>query len=259
MGVETGIALGSTLIGGAMQYGENRAARKRATKASDEAKAVAGAGPSEAERLIYSTLVPQLNQGQDSFLQYLRAKPGALDPFMYDQSKMFEGLKAQDTQTINDQVAGLRASAGSLGSRFGSGFAAREGMTRERFASDIGARNAGISQNAFNFAVTSGMQDYGQTASINQNRLGLLFQALNTGVSADTNRRQQMLSAIGMGAGIPMPSAGAAIGQTGVDIAQLLMLSKFLGNKSSGTPPAPAGNNVPIPGRVIYNTPYNNT
>lgn len=202
MGMETAalaIGGGSSLLGSALQYGENRAARKRANQIQDQALGIAN---------------QPINIGQDSFMQYLRANPNALQPFQFDTSNMFKALGRQDTQTIGDQVAQLRAGAGrgGLGERFGTGFASREALLRGRFATDISARNAGIQQSSFNTALQFGSQDY------NANR-ALQLQALLGG-------RGQQLQALGLGAGIQMPSVGAGVSQGGTDIAQLLLLMK---------------------------------
>jgi len=217
MGVETAIAIGAgaSLLGSGLQYGENRAARKRAEKASTLGSRVAGAPlPTQ-----------DFNVGQDSFLQYLRANPTALKPFQFDASQAFKDLMAQDQQTINDQALQLSAGAWSLGSRYGSGFAAKDAILRSRFASDIAARNAGIAQSSFNTALSTGMQDFGL-------RQSNLMQLLALRQQGELARREQQLQALGLGSAIPQTNAGQLVSQTGSDLSQLLLISKFL-NKGS--------------------------
>jgi hypothetical protein len=226
MGIETAgliIGGGASLLGTALQYGEQRAARRRAA-------AITEGGNSDIESLIQG----QLNAGQDSYSQYLRRDPGALAPFQFDLSKAFSMLQGQDKQTTADQIAGLRSSVGSLGERFGSGFASREAILRSRIASQLDARNAGIAQSSFNTALGTGLSDFQSQQGRTAQFLSLLLGARNSGV-------QNQLAGIGVGAG-----SGQTLGQGGIDIAQLLLLSKYLG------PTTPGGgggtsNVVPLP------------
>lgn len=232
MGVETALAIGGTLVGGAMQYGENRAARKRSQQVADQAANITGAPLSST-----GAIQGALNSGQDSYLQYLRSDPNALKPFSFDASSAFKQLQGQDTQVINDQANALSAGAGSLGARFGSGFAAKDALLRGRFANDIAARNAGISQSSFNTALTAGMSDF----QSKQNRQTQLLQLLSGNELA---ARGQQLQGLGLGASQPYPSTGALVSQTGGDIASLMMLMKYLNGGGGGTPTkAPA--NIP--------------
>lgn len=215
MGLETvalGIGAGSSLLGSVLGYGEQRAARKRASDIVNQDQGD-----------LTSLISGRLNSGQDSYLQYLRSNPNALDPFKFDTTALFKALGTQDTQNLNTQVGQLRSSVGSLGERFGSGFASREALLRERFAADVGARNAGISQTSFNSALSLGLQDF-QASRTNQNQL--------LGILAGTQQQriQNQLAALGVGA-----NAGSTLASGGLDISQLLLLSHFLGSKSGGT------------------------
>lgn len=246
MGIETAALIaagGSQLIGTGMQYFENRSARKRADQLSARATSIADQ-PLESTDAIKGAL----NTGQDSFMQYLRANPTSLKPFQFDTSQAFKDLQAKDTQTINDQALQLSAGAGSLGARFGSGFAAKNAMLRGRFASDIATRNAGIAQSSFNTALNAGMQDYQFTGAQNQSRTLSLLQMLQSG---QLSQRQQQLAALGFGAGLPQPGFGAQVSQAGGDFGSLLMLMNFL--KGPGGGPAPTKSTIPTP-TVNYNS-----
>lgn len=221
MGLETALAVsgGASVVGSALQYGENRAARKRAQKASDAGSAIASQ--------------PTINIGQDSLLQQLRANPGTLDPFMFDTSKAYAGYAAQDKMNLQDQVNQLGASAGSLGARFGSGFAAKSALLRQRVLADTGARNAGIAQSSFNSGIGFGLQDQ-------QQKIGLL-QLIQQG---QFQQRGQQLQALGLGASVPGTGAGQLVSQSGADIGNLALLMSVLGNKKTGgtaAVPTPAG------------------
>lgn len=86
---------------------------------------------------------PGFNTGQDSLMQLARGSS-------FDTSPEFAALNAQDQNNINEQVNQLRGSAGSFGQRFGSAMMKQEGTMRDQFATNIAARNAGISQQSFN-------------------------------------------------------------------------------------------------------------
>lgn len=223
MGLGVGIAAGSELLGLGLQYGENVAARRRQRQAID-----LSGQPLGATGLIQG----RINAGQDSFLQLLRSNPDALKPFMFDTSSAFKALTAQDKITTADQVAGLSASTSSLGSRFGTGYGANEAMLRSRIAASLDARNAGISQSAFNTALSSGMQDF-QFGQSNQ------FNLLQLLMNAQAGQRGQQLQALGMQA----PGFGGMVGGTGVDIGQLLLLSQYL--QKPGGAGAGAGGGAP--------------
>ena len=229
---------GSSIFGAISGYNENKAARKRQAAATDAGVALTQ-GSNPVDQLIMQKL-SQPNVGQDGFLQYLRSNPNGLQPYMYDQSKAFKGLQAQDAYVTNDQVNQLRAGAGSLGERFGTGFASKEAMLRSRIAAGIDARNAGISQSSFNTALQYGQSGYAMGQQQNNSLLGLLL-------SSQQGRTGQQLQALGLAAQ-PLQSSGNPIGQGGVDIAQLLLLKQFLGGGSGGgtgpLPPTttPAGN-----------------
>ena len=222
MGVETALAIGAgtSAVGSLLSYGENRAARKRGEQASNQAQALTQ-GANGVDQLILSQF-NKPNSGQDGYLQYLRSNPGALKPYQFDASQMFKDLQARDQFTINDQIAQLSAGAGSLGNRFGTGFANRSGMVRERFAADIAARNAGISQSSFNNALQFGQQGF-SLAQNNQNQLlGLLL-------NSQQGRTSQQLQALGLGMSVPAGTSGQQLAQGGVDLAQLLLLGKAFG------------------------------
>lgn len=228
MGVDpVTLGIGATVAGGVLKYGENVAARGRAAKVSQQAQGLTAGGNADIERIIQGYLTPP-NQGQDSFLQYLRANPNGLAPYQYDQSKAFDLLKANDVQTTADQVAGLRSSVGSLGERFGGGFASREAILRSRLGADIATRNAGISQSSFQNALQAGMQGFQYQRSNVAQLLQTLLAARQGGVS-------NQLQALGLGAAQPYPSIGEGIQQGGIDIAQLQLLAKYLGGGTGGT------------------------
>ena len=237
------VPLVTSAVGDVMQYGENRAARKRAGQITDRAMSIAGAGPSDAEKGLFNTLAPQLNTGQDSYLQYLRANPNALQPFMFDSSSAFKALSSQDALQTRMALDKLSAGAGSLGARYGTGFASRQGDLLSQITASLNARNAGIAQSSFNTALNTGFQDYSTTAGLNADRLRTLLSTYQTGIGAYNSRVQQQLQALGLGAStqFQQPSAGAAVSQGGGDIGSLILLSHFLGGGNSSSAPSSGG------------------
>jgi len=222
------IALGGQLLGAGLSYGENRAANARSRQAAQSAAEI-GAEGNPANPFITS----QLNSGQDSFLQFLRSNPQGLQPFQFDTSGEFKALSAQDALNTQTQVNQLRAGAGSLGERFGAGFAQRETNLRSQIATNIAARNAGISQSSFNTALQAGLSDFQGAQS---NRLGLL-QLL----SGNTNTaKAQQLQALELSTSLPYPGFGSTISDMGGNIGQLLLLSQYLRQ--------PGGRVQPLPG-----------
>lgn len=87
------------------------------------------------------------NAGQDSYMQLLKSGGS---PF--DTSSMFSALAPLDQRAIDQQVAQLQGSQGSLGSRFGTATADRESNLRRDFLQNITARNAGIQQQSYEAA-----------------------------------------------------------------------------------------------------------
>lgn len=228
MGLETALAIGagSQLLGSGLQYFENTAARKRASSVASQAQSITGA-----------PLPGQTNSGQDSFLQYLRSNPTALQPFQFNTSQAFKDLQANDTANLNDQLATLSAGAGSLSDRFGTGFASKQALLQSRFAGDIAARNAGIAQSSFNTALSTGLQSF---LSAQQNQ-----------TNAALAQRAQQLQALGIN--VPSTGAGQLVSQTGGDIAQLLTLLNYFKGQSGGTGSVPSYSGSYAPG---YNPGY---
>lgn len=111
------------------------------------------------------------NAGQDSYMQLL--KTGG-SPF--DTSKMFETLAPLDQRLIDQQVAQLQGSAGSLGARFGTANADREAMLRRDFTQNIAARNAGIQQQSYESAQGRSMAAAGGLQQGGLQQMGLLQQ-----------------------------------------------------------------------------------
>jgi hypothetical protein len=103
------------------------------------------------------------NPGQDSLLQMMRSSPdyqanasldsalqGILGGKPFDTTDQFSTLGALSDQDVQRQVAGLHASAGSLGQRFGTASGNAEGLLRSTAATNLAAQRAQIAQNAFN-------------------------------------------------------------------------------------------------------------
>lgn len=103
------------------------------------------------------------NVGQDALSQMMRSSPGyqsnpQLDTALggilggkpFDTTDQFGALGALSQQDLARQVAGLHASAGSLGQRFGTAGGNAEALLRSTSATNLAAQRAQIAQNAFN-------------------------------------------------------------------------------------------------------------
>jgi hypothetical protein len=139
------------------------------------------------------------NAGQDALLQMMRASPDyqrdtTLDETLkrlqtgtgFDTSKEFEALNAQDMLGLNQQVAGLHASAGSLGQRFGTAMGSNEARLRSQFLTNQGARNAQIAQGSFEANRAAQLQAAGLAGGQNQFLNNFLLQAAGQRQAAAT-------------------------------------------------------------------------
>lgn len=100
------------------------------------------------------------NTGQDSLMQLLNRTIGGGDQ-TFGAQQTIDALQPLDQRLINQQVSGLRGSAGSLGQRFGSSLRQDEGRLREQFAQDIAARNAQLMQSAYESGQNRQLQSLG--------------------------------------------------------------------------------------------------
>lgn len=202
------------------------------------------------------------NTGQDSYSQLLRAGGS---PF--DTSKMFEALAPLDARALDQQVAALHGSAGSLGARFGTANMTREANLRRDFLQNVGARNAGIQQGSYESAQNRMLQAAGGLQQGGLGQMGLLAQILQgnqaaqnqggmfnagqgqawnsfmanvLGQAGGLQNQQQGLNnqLLGIMAGQPAPMAQpSALPGAGSDIGQLLMFLPFLQQSMRGRTP----------------------
>lgn len=142
-----------------------------------------------------------LNAGQDALMQMMNKNLApAQDPSMslnlqrlgsgadqYDTSSLFGAIKNQSNQNLNEQIAQLHGSAGSLGQRFGTAMAGQEGYLRSRATTDLNAQEQQLGMQAFQNAQQMRQpaldlqgQLLNQTNQVNQNNFGNQFQAAST-------------------------------------------------------------------------------
>jgi|SRR5690348_14829896 len=140
-----------------------------------------------------------INAGNDGLMQFLRANPLAQMQAAYggqfDTSQSFRDLQASDDMMINRQASALRGGFSGLGQRFGSSARGAEGRLRSDFSAQIGARNAGIRQNAFESAA-------GRQLAATQSGLGLQLQGYTT-------QAQQGMQAAQLAAAIAQANQGS--------------------------------------------------
>lgn len=240
MGLETALAIGagSSVLGGVLQGIEGNQVRQRA-------KGIAGNGNQDIMAQIQQFLGQQRAGGPDPFGAFLRSNPNALQPYSFDASKAFQMYGAQDKQNLTDALSTLSAGAGSLGARFGTGFADKQAVLQSRFLADQGARNAGIAQSSFYNALQAGMGSFQNAQNQQVGLLNLLLNARNTGVQ---NQMQALFGTQGQ------PTAGQIVGQVGGGISQLAFLMPFLKEMQGGAA-TPVGGQPSAP--LTYSSPYN--
>lgn len=156
----------------------------------------------DASTIDINSLLPDLNVGNDSLMQLLRANPETqMDPVAsaflrntvksggntFDTSNLFSALGTVDERNINKQVSDLLASSsgGGLGERFGTATAARGGNLRRQALEDLNARNAGIQMQSFESGQGRAMSAANSLQTGLQQLLGLKLQGadvLNRGL-----------------------------------------------------------------------------
>jgi hypothetical protein len=229
------------------------------------------------------------NTGQDGLLQMLRSQR---DPTLtmglgnagatFDNSAQFAALAPLDQRQIDQQVAQLHGSFGTLGERFGTAAMDKEQMLRTQALQNIGARNAGLAQQSFESGQARQMQGLGISAGREQSGIQNWLQGMLANQQA-TNQASQFNTTMGQGynqflsglfgqasnmqaqtgglnaqllaimAGQPNPGApvvqpSAMPGAIG-DIGQMMMFLPFLqqmmGGRSPGTTPLLPSGYVP--------------
>lgn len=131
------------------------------------------------------SILSGMNPGNDALNQFLRSDPTrqlqAAAGGQFDVSEAFKMLQGNDQMQIDRAANDTRAGYAGLGQRFGGAAQATEGRMRSDFAAQVAARNAGISQSAFEnaasrklAATTSGMgfQFQGADALSRQGQFG---------------------------------------------------------------------------------------
>lgn len=142
-----------------------------------------------------------MNVGQDALFQMLRAPIGDfndpkytanLDRFAsgdtrFDTSGLLDSLRPIDQRNLDEQLAALHGSAGSLGARFGTAMQEQERRLRGDFLDNTSARNAQIQQQAFEAAMgraTTALGLQGQREAT-LGGLGVQARGQNLGAASD--------------------------------------------------------------------------
>jgi hypothetical protein len=119
-----------------------------------------------------------MNLGNDALMQMLRSDPSR----QIDASAqmMMNAFAPQDAAMLQQNVAGLRATAPGLGQRFGSAMGMGEAALRSQTANNIGVRNANLAQSAYENAQNRRLSAAG---SINQQGLSIAQLASQLGLA----------------------------------------------------------------------------
>jgi hypothetical protein len=121
---------------------------------------------------------PTMNLGNDALMQMLRSDPSRqMDP---SARMLIDAFAPQDARMLNQNVAGMRATAPGLGQRFGTAMGMGESNLRATAMNNIGTRNAGIAQSAYENAQNRRLQAAG---SINQQGLNIAQLASQLGLA----------------------------------------------------------------------------
>jgi hypothetical protein len=236
---------GSQLLGLGLGANEASRSRREAGRTRRQAQGMMQTGPSEIEQLLKAFAGPgggasgnqAFNAGQDSLSQMLRSDGGlqqmASTGNPFDTSAMFAALAPVEERMQQQQLAGLRGSAGTgqLGARFGTAFANAEGGLRAQMADESANRRAGIQQSAFENAQQRRLAATDQltgaasaSGQLGLSQMGMLLQAL-TGAGQLGSQRASTNAALMGAASIPTPGGfGQQVAQSGADMATLLYL-----------------------------------
>jgi hypothetical protein len=194
------------------------------------------------------------NAGQDSLLQMLRrniapTQDQSLTTGLqnaganFNNTDLFSALAPLDQRMIDQQVAQLQGSVGSLGQRFGTATADREALMRGTFAQNVTARNAQLQSSSFEAAQNRMLQGLGiqaqRESSLNQLGLqgaaqqGTLAQALQSGGLQQAGILAQLLQA-NQGAGLQASLANQGAGLQAQTTTAQQALQAALANQSTG-------------------------
>lgn len=148
-------------------YGDQQARQRRIEDMITPYLATSGQGIDD---LVGGRGGSDFNTGQDGIMQLFRRGIGNVDQLgpnpaataaftdaangntRFDISKLFDSIKAQGLTDLGDQVASLRAGAGSLGQRFGSSIGNREALLRSRAVTGMNAAYTQAGQSAWEAA-----------------------------------------------------------------------------------------------------------
>lgn len=223
------LSAGSSLYGAYSGNKTNQknldAAQQRQQKIEATATPYLQNGPNQFAQMLLQSIggsgtgTQGFNTGQDGFMQFLR-RGGE----QFDNSAQFKALGAVDAANLGEQIAGLRAGAGSLGQRFGTGMNRNEALLRSTSLAQTGARNAGIASQSFESGAQRGLQAQ-----------SLLSQIISQAGSFQQAQQGQNINILSLLAGQPIgqQQPNQLPGAAG-DIGQLLMFLPFLKQSMAG-------------------------
>lgn len=205
------------------------------------------------DSLVYGRGGSDFNTGQDGLMQLLRNPDptGALTKAasgntQFDTSKLFDAIKAQSGQDLGDQLVAARASAGSLGQRFGSAQQRMEALLRSRAVVGQNAAYTQAGQSAYESAQNRALTAGNSLMAGKQGYAQLIGQLLG-------QKNQNTVSLLGALNGSPVPQQQIipqangypeAIGDVG-NLALLYPFLKQLGAGSSAPTLPQIGLNLP--------------
>jgi len=177
------------------------------------------------------------NAGQDALLQAMRADPLSKIPGqqgldtnlaamasgknMFNNSDLFSALNQQDNTNINNQVAALHASAGSLGERFGTAMNANEATLRANALNNIAVRNGQLASQSYESAQQRALSALGQQVGLQGQNQNYALAGANYGLNAAQAAAQSLFGTQNLNSQIGLANAANQLQASGQN-AQLL-------------------------------------
>lgn len=265
MGAETLAVLGlnaaGQVISGIGASKDASRARKNQNQMQQQATDMMQNTPGAAESgllnfMPYATSNAGLNAGQDALMQYLNRSPsaqlgnsqsaidqiaGASDPFA--PGGPYEALGRVNDRAAAREVAGLHASAGSLGARFGGANRAAEGNLR----ADIFDRNAaqrgvlgqqfqGLRLQAAQGDISSRLAAAQTSGQLGLSQLAQILSGMQSAGQLASQRASTNAQLFGLGhqPAAQIPGALGSIGSSVGDLGSLYYILSALGGSSGG-------------------------
>lgn len=205
------------------------------------------AGQLGAPQQVAATGTQGFNSGQDALMQMMtRNLTPTQDPTaqlnlqqigqgqgtLYNTSDLFKSIQDQGQMNLNDQVAQLQGSSGSLGQRFGSAEALAEGRLRQNYLTNTNAQEQQIGLQSFQNQQAMRQPALDSLANMQnqQNQLGLQGYQAQGNMASQLGQLGQAGTQMNLQAQLANQQAGMQGGQFNIQSA----LQAALANQGAG-------------------------